>query len=102
MNHKASSTSEDNENGIRSSKRSAQSAKGRLVDLVIGCPLNDYSEACLLYDKRLLLLSKKHEWILSLSDRERVAIYSAHCECMEIKHSKFEGSKKATKEVEAW
>ncbi len=102
MNHKAAATSEDNERGIISSKRSAQLAKGKLVALVIGCPLNDYSEACLLYDKRLLPLTKKHEWILSLSDRERVAIYSAHCECMEIKHSKFDDSNKAIKEMGAW
>lgn len=64
---------------------SPNSARARLVNLVIGCPRNDYSEACQLYTKRSLSLVKKHEWIMSLPDNELVDIYAKHCECLKIK-----------------
>jgi hypothetical protein len=66
-------------------KINPDSAKARLVELVIGCPRNDYSEHCQLYEKRLLPLAEKLDWLLSLPDDELVNIYNTHCECLEAK-----------------
>ena len=66
-------------------KKSPRTAKAMLLDLVIGCPRGDYSVDCVLYGKRLLTLSEKHEWLMALSDDDLIDIYSAHSECLNSK-----------------
>ena len=61
--------------------------RGKLMALMVKCPLGGDPTECLLYDKRGLPFMERHDWIESLSDDKILRLYSSHVDCLEARAS---------------
>jgi hypothetical protein len=64
-----------------------EAARAKLVDLLIGCPLEDNPPDCPLSGKRGLPFAERVAWVQTLAEAELLKIYAAHCRCMKAKLS---------------
>lgn len=61
--------------------------RGKLMTLMVKCPLGGNPKDCLLHEKRELPFMERHDWIESLPDDKVLRLYSSHVDCLETRAS---------------
>jgi hypothetical protein len=59
--------------------------RGKLMALMVKCPLVGNPEDCLMHEKRDLPFMERHNWIESLSGDKILSLYSTHVDCLETR-----------------